>query len=88
MAIVPLHLHSHWSLLNGVHCTILKKRHVELAADIQGLFFLEYADPTSLAERLSRWIENQVTEAERPSDLEPSRLTKLLDILTKHFNQS
>lgn len=53
---------------NGVHCAILKDRRANLSADIQGLFFLEYTDPDSMAERLSHWIEDQVKEAKtKPS---------------------
>ncbi len=48
---------------NGVHCAILKERRASHSTDIQGLFFLEYTNAKSLVERLSRWIENQVTEA-------------------------
>ncbi|MCL4298457.1 MAG: sigma-54 dependent transcriptional regulator [Anaerolineae bacterium] len=48
---------------NGIHCAILKDRRATLSADIQGLLFLEYTNATSLKERLSRWIENQVKEA-------------------------
>ncbi len=51
----------------GVHCTILKDRRASLSADIQGLLFLEYTNPNSMAERLSRWIEDQVKEIGRIS---------------------
>jgi len=48
----------------GIHCAILKDRRAHQATDhLQGLFFLEYANPKSMADQLSRWIENQVTEA-------------------------
>jgi DNA-binding NtrC family response regulator len=47
----------------GVHCAILKDRRASQSADIQGLFFLEYTSVDSMAERLSRWIEDQVQEA-------------------------
>jgi len=49
----------------GVHCTILKDHRASLSADIQGLLFLEYTNPDSMAERLSRWIEDQVNEIRR-----------------------
>ena len=52
---------------NGVHCTILKEHGADLAADIQGLYFLEYGDVDSLEERLLRWIEDQVREAVVPA---------------------
>jgi len=48
----------------GVHCAILKDRRTSQSADIQGLFFLEYTNADSMAERLSRWIEDQVQEAQ------------------------
>jgi DNA-binding NtrC family response regulator len=51
---------------NGVRCTILKERRATLSADIQGLLFLEYSSPQSLAERLSLWIEDQISEARLP----------------------
>jgi hypothetical protein len=52
----------------GVHCTIVKDRRASLSADIQGLLFLEYTNPDSMAERLSRWIEDQVSEIKRPPE--------------------
>jgi len=72
---------------NGVHCAILKDHRASLSADIQGLFFLEYTHPESLAERLSRWIEDQVKEAKRPGELEPKRVTRLLQILSERFDE-
>jgi DNA-binding NtrC family response regulator len=72
---------------NGVHCAILKERRASMSADIQGLLFLEYVNPESLAERLSHWIEDQVKEAQRPSDLAPKRLTKLLQVLSERFDE-
>jgi DNA-binding NtrC family response regulator len=71
----------------GVHCAILKERRASMSADIQGLLFLEYANPESLAERLSHWVEDQVKEAQRPSDLAPKRLTKLLQVLSERFDE-
>ncbi len=56
---------------NGVRCTILKELRATLSADIQGLLFLEYSSPQSLAERLSLWIEDQISEAKRPEFNEP-----------------
>jgi len=50
----------------GVHCAILKDHRTALSADIQGLLFLEYTNAKSLAERLSRWIRDQVSEASPP----------------------
>jgi len=52
----------------GVHCAILKDRQANLFADIQGLFFLEYANASSMADRLSHWIEDQVGEARKSVD--------------------
>ena len=72
---------------NGVRCTILKASQATLFADIQGLFFLEYHSPETLSERLSHWIEDQVQEAERPSDLAPERLTRLLQTLSRRFDE-
>jgi hypothetical protein len=72
---------------DGVHCAILKERRASLSADIQGLLFLEYTHPESLAERLSRWIEDQVKEAERPGELEPKRRTRLLQVLSERFDE-
>jgi DNA-binding NtrC family response regulator len=72
---------------NGVHSTILKERRATLSADIQGLLFLEYNNPETLSERLSHWIEDQVKEAERPSDLAPERLTRLLQMLSERFDE-
>jgi hypothetical protein len=81
----------------GVHCAIVKDRRASQASDIQGLFFLEYSNPQSLAERLARWIEDQVIEAARPTAAstrsaawltraelaEPSRLR---EVLVKYFD--
>jgi DNA-binding NtrC family response regulator len=72
---------------DGVHCAILKERRANLSADIQGLLFLEYTHPESLAEPLSRWIEDQVKEAERPGGLEPKRRTRLLQVLSDRFDE-
>jgi len=72
---------------NGVHCAILKERRASLSADIQGLLFLEYTRLESLAERLSRWIEDQVREARPPADLPPARRAQLLDVLRGRFDE-
>jgi len=72
---------------DGVHCAILKERRASLSADIQGLLFLEYTHPESLAERLSRWIEDQVKEAERVGGLEPKHRTRLLQVLSDRFDE-
>lgn len=48
----------------GMHCSILKESGANQGTDhLQGLFFLEYTGFQSLAEQLSRWIENQIQEA-------------------------
>ena len=62
---------------NGIHCAILKDRRARQSTDLQGLFYLEYSNPTSMAERLSRWIEHQVREAQvnSLSPLEMAHLT-------------
>lgn len=79
----------------GVHCAIIKDKRASQASDIQGLFFLEYLNSRSLAERLSRWIEDQVGEAVRPTPLpSEARLTaaeltdppRLREVLIKYFD--
>jgi len=75
-------MHAH-----GVHCVIVKERRSSLSADIQGLLFLEYTHPESLSERLSCWIEDQVKEAEPPSELEPKRRTRLLRTMSKRLDE-
>ncbi len=81
----------------GVHCAIVKDRRASQASDIQGLFFLEYSNPQSLAERLARWIEDQVTEAVRPSTASPRSMARLTaaelaesarrrDVLVEYFD--
>jgi two-component system response regulator AtoC len=72
---------------DGVHCAILKERRASLSADIQGLLFLEYTHPESLAKRLSHWIEDQVKEAERSGGLEPKHRTRLLQVLSDRFDE-
>ena len=75
-------MHAH-----GVHCVIVKERRASLSADIQGLLFLEYTHPESLSERLSRWIEDQVKEAEPPSALEAKRRTRLLRVMSERLDE-
>jgi DNA-binding NtrC family response regulator len=49
----------------GIPCAILKDPRARLSADIQGLLFLKYKSPDTMAKSLSRWIENQVKEAKQ-----------------------
>jgi DNA-binding NtrC family response regulator len=76
-------MHAH-----GVHCVIVKERRASLSADIQGLLFLEYTHPESLSERLSRWIEDQVKEAEPPVELEAKRRTRLLRVMSERLDEA
>ncbi|MCP4543060.1 MAG: response regulator [Chloroflexi bacterium] len=74
----------------GVHCAILRDSRASRASDIQGLLFLEYTNAASMAERLSSWLQGQVSEARRPASVveTPKQVerTKLRRILDTHFN--
>ncbi|MBN2004573.1 MAG: sigma-54-dependent Fis family transcriptional regulator [Anaerolineae bacterium] len=70
----------------GVPCAILKEYRTDLAADIQGLLFLEYSNVDTLALSLSRWIARYVPEAKLSADTSPSQSGKRAASLAPDLN--
>lgn len=77
---------------NGVRCAILADSRVQQSADFKGFPPLKYKNPQSVAERLSRWIEDQIKEARiTPSktitvdDLVDTQIYGLREELKMHY---